>query len=80
MRIDRKLAANHLKRAVGQITGKKQITADGKVVKEMLVPESINTVVIDGKHYYIASPITPLNWAKAGLRIAIEKNIEQTMP
>ena len=76
IRIDKKLAATHLKRAVGQITGKNQISADGKAVAEMLVPESINTVVIDGKHYYLASPITPLNWAKAGLRIAIEKNSE----
>ena len=79
-RIDRKLAALHLKRAVGQITGKNQITADGKPVAEMLVPESINTVVIDGKQHLLASPITPLNWAKAGLKIAIQKNIELNTP
>ncbi|MDD5495663.1 MAG: hypothetical protein PHP46_01015 [Candidatus Omnitrophica bacterium] len=63
-------ATVHLKRALGQITGE-MITADGKNVKAWQTPESINTAVIDGKRYYLPSPITPLNWAKAGLMMAL---------
>ena len=76
-KIDTHRAAIHLKRALGQITGKNQITADGQPVKELLVPESINTVIVGGQSFLLASPITPLNWAKASLRIALEKFEEQ---
>lgn len=74
------LATVHLKRALGQITGG-AIASDGKPVKPWQPPESINTVVVDGHRYYLPSPITPLNWAKAALssalyeyeRVAIDK-------
>ena len=65
-------AAVHLKRALGQITGN-TITADGKAVKSWQSPESINTVVIDGQRYYLPSPVTPLNWAKAALDMALRE-------
>lgn len=61
----------HIKRALGQLTGPNQIAADGKPVREWMAPESINTVVIDGQTHFLASPITPLNWAKAGLDMAL---------
>ena len=69
-RIDMHLAAIHIKRALGQITAK-GITADGEPVDAWLVPESINTVVIDGREHYLPSPIVPLNWAKAALAMAL---------
>lgn len=62
----------HFKRALGQIT-KNGITADGRKVSPMLLPESINTVVIDEHNYYLPSPIAPLNWSKAGMAMALEK-------
>jgi hypothetical protein len=68
---DMVFAQLHLKRALGQITGQINnrvlLAADGLPVKDWLTPESINTVFIDGKTYYLPSPITPLNWAKAAL-------------
>jgi len=76
-RIDMHLAAIHIKRALGQITGK-AITADGKPVDAWLTPESINTVVIDGREYYLPSPIAPLNWAKATLAMAL-RNYEKVV-
>ena len=72
-RLDIHLATIHLKRALGQLTGDRMITADGKSVKPLRSPESINTVVIDGKSYYLPSPITPLNWSKATLGMAIRE-------
>lgn len=69
-RIDMHLAAIHIKRALGQITGR-GLTADGKNVDAWLAPESVNTVVIDGREYYLPSPIAPLNWAKAALSMAL---------
>lgn len=71
-RIDMTLAAIHIKRALGQITGK-GITADGKPVDAWLVPESTNTVVIDGQEHYLPSPIVPLNWTKAALAMALRE-------
>lgn len=69
---DRHFAALHLKRALGQITGPGLVAADGMPVRPWLPPESINTVIIDGRRYELPSPITPLNWAKAGLSLALE--------
>jgi hypothetical protein len=63
-------ATVHLKRALGQITGG-SIASDGNPVREWQTPESINTVVIDGKKACLPSPITPLNWAKAALAMAL---------
>lgn len=65
-------AAVHLKRALGQITGD-TITADGSRSKPWLAPESINTVITDGRRYYLPSPIVPLNWAKASLNMALRR-------
>lgn len=66
-------ATVHLKRALGQITGQGLITADGKGVEAWQTPESINTVVIENQRFLLPSPITPLNWAKAGLSMALDK-------
>ena len=66
-------AAIHIKRALGQITGEGQITADGRTVTAWQLPESVNTVVIDGDRRYLASPIVPLNWAKAAMAMALRK-------
>lgn len=71
-RIDIHLAAIHIKRSLGQITAK-GITANGKNVDAWLAPESINTVVIDGRERYLPSPIAPLNWAKAALASALRE-------
>lgn len=67
------VATVHLKRALGQITGQGIITADGKGVKAWQTPESINTVIIEGQRFFLPSPITPLNWAKAGLSMALDE-------
>ena len=69
---DLHFAVVHLKRALGQITGK-SIASDGKSVRPWQTPESINTVVIDDHRYYLPSPITPLNWAKASLSMALKE-------
>jgi hypothetical protein len=75
--IYRQQAFVHLKRALGQVTGHKAdqiiLAADGNEVKALQIPESINTIIIDGKRYYLASPITPLNWAKASLAMALRR-------
>jgi hypothetical protein len=65
----------YFKRALGQVTGKFNapyiLAADGKKVGDMQVTESINIVIIKGKRYYLPSPITPLNWAKISLKMAM---------
>jgi hypothetical protein len=66
-------AAVHLKRALGQITGPTAPAADGEPVRPWQAPESINTVVLGGRSYLLPSPITPLNWAKAGLDLALRE-------
>ncbi|APC91850.1 MULTISPECIES: hypothetical protein [Francisella] len=63
----------HLKRALAQMTGETAIAADGHAVAAELLPESINTVIFADKKYFLASPITPLNWAKASLALALKK-------
>lgn len=65
-------ATVHLKRALGQITGE-AIAADGKPVGRYQMPESVNTVIVDGRRYYLPSPITPLNWSKAALAMALRE-------
>ncbi|MEM9301925.1 MAG: glycoside hydrolase family 15 protein [Pseudomonadota bacterium] len=73
--IDRFLAEWHLKRALGQVTGNSHagviLGADGSPVGPLAVPESINQVLIDGRPGFLPSPITPLNWAKASLAMAL---------
>ncbi|WP_067518929.1 glycoside hydrolase family 15 protein [Endozoicomonas ascidiicola] len=65
----------HLKRALGQVTGSYGkaglIAADGNSVADWKVPESINSVKIGDELHYLPSPITPLNWAKASLSMAL---------
>ncbi len=65
-------AAIHLKRALGQVTGT-NFAADGAPVDAWQTPESINTVEIGGRRILLPSPITPLNWAKAGLDMALRR-------
>ena len=76
-RQDIHLATIHLKRALGQLTGSFEgsslIAADGTDVAAFLAPESINTVMIDGKTVLLPSPIVPLNWAKASLSMALNR-------
>ncbi|MBN2283150.1 MAG: hypothetical protein JXO48_04590 [Deltaproteobacteria bacterium] len=78
------LAAIHLKRALGQLTGtgaggEPLIAADGRAVPPLLPPESINTVEINGRRYLLPSPIVPLNWAKAALSMALSR-YEKAIP
>ncbi len=63
----------HLKRALAQATPSEgTLAADGRPVGGRLLPESYNTLVAeDGSKSYAPSPITPLNWAKASLRLAL---------
>ena len=73
-------ATIHLKRALSQFTGSHAparpdvhaITANGMKVKPWLLPESVNTLVVDGKRHLVPSPIVPLNWAKASLSMAFD--------
>ena len=69
----------HLNRALAQVTGGTRehpvLGADGKPVPFDALPESYNTVVdpTTGAHHFVPSPITPLNWAKATLRLALSR-------
>ncbi|MBS1960614.1 MAG: hypothetical protein JST04_00250 [Bdellovibrionales bacterium] len=69
--------AKHLNRALAQVTGNPSgeavLGADGRPVPTKSLPESYNTVVDtkSGDRVYAPSPITPLNWAKAALRLAL---------
>lgn len=71
-------ASRHLNRALGQITGSGMISADGRAVKPGMLPESYNFVVSDGEMFAAASPICPLNWAKASLTLAL-KNYQRIL-
>ncbi len=66
-----KLAIYHFKRALGQMTPQRGgvLGADLLPVHSFAFPESINTLHHKGQTYYMPSPITPLNWAKASLRM-----------
>ncbi len=68
-----RLAKLHFKRALGQLTPKEGVVlgADGKKVQNFALPESINTLVHGDERVYVPSPITPLNWAKASLSMAL---------
>jgi hypothetical protein len=73
----RNLEITHFNRALAQITGgstaKKYLTADDTPVTPFALPESYNTVVLGKNSYFAPSPITPLNWAKASLSIALDE-------
>lgn len=65
----------HFKRALGQVTAAdgKVIAADGKPAPNLSFPESVNTLVHDGRWTQVPSPITPLNWAKASFSMALKR-------
>lgn len=65
-------------RALGQITGGdekqgKVLGADGRPVPSMSLPESYNTIIAGKSRFFAPSPITPLNWAKASLIMALDQ-------
>ncbi len=71
------LAMVHLKRALGQLTGSfdggSVLAANGDVLDPLLPPESINTVIMGRRSHWLPSPITPLNWARATLDMALRR-------
>lgn len=75
------LAIRAVKRQLGQITGThtdlKPITAEGEIVRDNLLPESINVVLKDGHQNFLTSMIVPLNWPVSSLSLALEKLGEQ---
>lgn len=72
-------SVRYLNRALAQVTGGTReapvLGADGKPVPPLALPESYNTIVDrkSGARAYAPSPITPLNWAKATLRLALSQ-------
>jgi hypothetical protein len=69
-----KESARFLDRALAQVTGDAPVFgADGKPVPAHALPESYNTVITrEGQRGFVPSPITPLNWAKAAMRLALQ--------
>ena len=63
----------HVRRALGQLTGPGAVAADGKPVRALEPPESINTLVDGEVRRFAPSPITPLNWARATLAMALRR-------
>ncbi len=82
--MDRFLATVHLKRALGQLTGSfgtgPVLAANGEILEPLLPPESINTVIIEGRSHWLPSPITPLNWARAALGMALHRYEREAFP
>lgn len=70
---DRNEARVHVRRALGQLTGADALAADGKPVRALEPPESVNTVVDGAARHALPSPITPLNWARATLSMALAR-------
>ncbi|MDR0486297.1 MAG: hypothetical protein LBH29_06190 [Elusimicrobiota bacterium] len=66
-------AFRYLNRALGQITGADAIGADGKKVPSFCLPESYNFLICARQKYAAASPIIPLNWAKASLSLMFKE-------
>lgn len=64
----------HLKRALAQLTGPNSHAANGQLLTEFELPESINTVF---DSFYsmrpLPSPISPLSWAKASMQMALNR-------
>jgi hypothetical protein len=58
-------------RAVAQLTDDSVSGADGQPVPPFALPESYNTLVNGSTREFVPSPITPLNWAKCSLRVAM---------
>jgi hypothetical protein len=63
-------------RSLAQVTSSKAesllLGADGKTVPALALPESYNTIIQGDKRYFVPSPITPLNWAKASMLLALQ--------
>ncbi len=74
----------HLKRALGHLTGSFDggpiLAANGEVLDPLLPPESINTVILGRRFYWLPSPITPLNWARAALDMALRRCETEAFP
>lgn len=68
---DRRRAEGHVARALRQRTPRGAVGADGRPVPFGAFPESYNVVFHGEKRSYLPSPITPLNWAKASLGLAL---------
>jgi hypothetical protein len=68
---DRRRAEAHVARALRQRTPSQARGADGSPVPAGAFPESYNVVLEGGERSYAPSPITPLNWAKASLGLAL---------
>jgi hypothetical protein len=62
----------HFNRALCQITGNYEMGADGKRVSDFSLPESYNTLKEGPSTRLAPSPITPLNWSKACLLLALQ--------
>ncbi|MBY0371215.1 hypothetical protein K2X33_11050 [bacterium] len=70
---DYKRQVHFFNRALCQLTGPGEKGADGKPVPEGALPESYNTVLEGEKRSFAPSPITPLNWSKACLALALRQ-------
>lgn len=70
-------ATKHLNRALGQITPEAHkpdiFAADGRLAFPFSLPESYNTVCVNGSMFVLPSPIAPLNWSKSMLSLALNR-------
>lgn len=77
-RLDRAEQLRFFNRALGQVTANTSVQgADGTLVPSLAFPESLNTVALHHAQFFVPSPITPLNWAKASYllaRYSVESN------
>lgn len=71
--IDRAYELEFLNRSLGQITSAHALNAEGNPVPSLALPESYNSLVSGNRQIFVPSPITPLNWAKASLLLALEQ-------
>jgi hypothetical protein len=68
------LATKHFNRALGQYTGEGDYKANGHPCGAMELPESYNFLMTAaGEKLAAASPMTPLNWAKAAQEVMMER-------
>jgi len=66
--LDRAEQTVFFNRSLGQLTAgtsRRVLGADASYVPVMAFPESYNSVVLNHTQFFVPSPITPLNWAKA---------------
>lgn len=67
----------HLKRALAQLSGPNAYASNGERLEPLQLPESINTVFdARGNALPMPSPISPLNWAKASMQMALIRGQE----